>query len=103
MLITIIVFIVILGILVFVHELGHFVVARRNGIKAEEFGFGFPPRIFGIQFLQGKDKQRVSEIESVEVKTMDIKIGKEEIIQETITEKIHTSEKMMPIKKWRII
>ena len=103
MLVTIIVFIVILGILVFVHELGHFVVARRNGIKAEEFGFGFPPRIFGIQFLQGRDKQRVSGIESVEVKTMDIKIGKEEIIQETITEKIHTSEKMMPIKKWRII
>lgn len=45
---TLLVFIVILGILVFVHELGHFVVARRNGIKAEEFGFGFPPRIFGV-------------------------------------------------------
>jgi regulator of sigma E protease len=44
---TIIVFILILGVLVFVHELGHFLVARRNGIKAEEFGFGFPPRIFG--------------------------------------------------------
>ena len=45
---AIIIFIVILGVLVFVHELGHFVVARRNGIKAEEFGFGFPPRIFGF-------------------------------------------------------
>src|SRR6185369_10286084 len=45
---TLLVFIVILGILVFVHELGHFMVARRNGIKAEEFGFGFPPRIIGI-------------------------------------------------------
>ena len=44
---TVIVFIVILGILVFVHELGHFIVARRNGIKAEEFGFGFPPRAIG--------------------------------------------------------
>lgn len=31
--------------LVFVHELGHFLVARMNGIKADEFGFGFPPRI----------------------------------------------------------
>lgn len=103
MLTTIIVFIIILGVLVFVHELGHFVVARRNGIKAEEFGFGFPPRILGIQFMQGKDKQKVSEIESVEIQTSDIKIGKEEIIQETITEKIHNSEKMMPVKKWRII
>ena len=46
---TAIIFIITLGVLIFVHELGHFVVARRNGIKAEEFGFGFPPRIFGIQ------------------------------------------------------
>jgi regulator of sigma E protease len=45
---TILVFIVILGFLVFIHELGHFLVARRNGIKAEEFGFGFPPRAVGI-------------------------------------------------------
>lgn len=44
---TVIVFILILGLLIFVHELGHFLVARRNGIKAEEFGFGFPPRMFG--------------------------------------------------------
>jgi regulator of sigma E protease len=29
--------------LVVVHELGHFIVARRNGVKAEEFGIGFPP------------------------------------------------------------
>ena len=40
-------FIIILGILVFVHELGHFVVARWSGVAVEEFGFGFPPRIFG--------------------------------------------------------
>ena len=103
MLTTIIVFIIILGILVFVHELGHFIVARRNGIRAEEFGFGFPPRIVGIQFLEGKEKQKVSEVESVEVKAMDVKVGKDEIIQEVITEKIHTSEKMLPVKKWRII
>lgn len=45
---TIIVFIIILGLLIFVHELGHFLVARRNGVKADEFGFGFPPRIFGF-------------------------------------------------------
>ena len=33
--------------LVIVHELGHFVVAKKNGIWVEEFGFGLPPRIFG--------------------------------------------------------
>ncbi len=44
---AIFIFILILGFLVFVHELGHFLVAIRNGIKADEFGFGFPPRVFG--------------------------------------------------------
>lgn len=48
MFLTIITFIIILGILVFAHELGHFLVARKLGVKAEEFGFGFPPRIFGF-------------------------------------------------------
>jgi len=46
---TILAFIIILGLLVFVHELGHFLVAKKLGIKVEEFGFGFPPRIFGIK------------------------------------------------------
>ncbi len=37
-------FIIILSILVFVHELGHFLVAKRAGITVEEFAIGFPPR-----------------------------------------------------------
>lgn len=37
------------GLLVFVHELGHFATAKWSGIRVEEFGFGFPPRIFGIK------------------------------------------------------
>ncbi len=45
---TAIIFILVLSILVFVHEFGHFWVAKRLGVKAEEFGFGFPPRIFGF-------------------------------------------------------
>ncbi|MEK9129895.1 MAG: RIP metalloprotease RseP [Patescibacteria group bacterium] len=49
MLLTIIVFILILGLLVFVHEFGHFFVARKLGVGVEEFGLGFPPRIFGIK------------------------------------------------------
>lgn len=42
----IIVFILILSILILVHELGHFIAAKKNGVKVEEFGLGFPPRIF---------------------------------------------------------
>ena len=49
MLITILAFIVVLSVLVLIHELGHFLVAKKLGIKVEEFGFGFPPRLFGIR------------------------------------------------------
>lgn len=49
MITTIIVFIVVLGILVFVHELGHFTMAKIFGVGVEEFGFGFPPRLYGLK------------------------------------------------------
>lgn len=48
MLLTIVIFILVLSVLVFAHELGHFMTARRLGVKAEEFGFGFPPRALGV-------------------------------------------------------
>ncbi len=55
MLLTIVVFVLVLSILVFAHELGHFFTARRFGVKAEEFGFGFPPRGIGVyKNKQGK-------------------------------------------------
>lgn len=45
---TVAAFIGILVVLVLVHELGHFVVAKRAGITVEEFGIGFPPRIGSV-------------------------------------------------------
>ncbi len=44
--INLLIFAAILGVLVFVHELGHFAVAKRLGIPVLEFGFGFPPRVW---------------------------------------------------------
>lgn len=44
--ITAIIFIIVLSVIVFAHELGHFVMAKRAGMKVEEFGFGFPPRVW---------------------------------------------------------
>ncbi len=44
---TVILFIVVLSLLVFVHELGHFWTAKKMGMDVEEFGFGFPPRAWG--------------------------------------------------------
>ncbi|HLG91265.1 MAG TPA: M50 family metallopeptidase [Candidatus Saccharimonadales bacterium] len=52
------IFLFILGLLLFtslviVHEWGHFFVARRNGVKVEEFGLGLPPRAWGKKLKSG--------------------------------------------------
>ncbi len=47
---SIIRFIIILSILVFVHELGHFAIAKFSGIKVREFGLGFPPKLIGKRY-----------------------------------------------------
>lgn len=44
---TLVIFIAVLAVLVLSHEFGHFVSARKSGMKVYEFGFGFPPRAFG--------------------------------------------------------
>ncbi len=44
---SIIIFIVILLVLVVSHEFGHFIVAKKSGIRVDEFSFGFPPKIYG--------------------------------------------------------
>ena len=44
---SILVFLLVLSILILVHELGHFLVAKHFGVMIEEFGFGLPPRLFG--------------------------------------------------------
>jgi len=45
MLLSAVAFVLVFGLIVLVHEAGHFVMARRAGIKVLEFGFGYPPRI----------------------------------------------------------
>lgn len=43
---TIIIFILIIAVLILAHEFGHFIVAKKAGMKVEEFGIGFPPKLF---------------------------------------------------------
>lgn len=50
MMTTILAFIVVLGILIFVHELGHFVMAKWIGIRVERFSLGFGPKIVGYTY-----------------------------------------------------
>ncbi|MDQ3098457.1 MAG: M50 family metallopeptidase [bacterium] len=55
-------FIIILLVLVVLHEFGHFIAAKRSGVRVEEFGFGLPPRVFGRKFGKkpepGKEDER---------------------------------------------
>jgi len=54
MVLTIVSFLLLLGTLMFFHELGHYLAARRNGIEVEEFGvFGFPPRLIKLFTYDG--------------------------------------------------
>lgn len=47
---TALIFIGLLLALVLVHEWGHFIAAKRAGCNVEEFGFGFPPRLFAVMY-----------------------------------------------------
>lgn len=46
---TILIFLAVLFVLILVHEWGHFIVAKKTGMRVDEFGIGFPPRLFGIK------------------------------------------------------
>lgn len=60
MILTIITFIIVLGILIIVHEFGHFIVAKKVGVKVLEFAIGFPPRI--AHFKKGETKYAINAI-----------------------------------------
>jgi regulator of sigma E protease len=47
--VSILAFALLLGFMVFIHELGHFTIAKLAGIKVEEFGIGFPPRLVAVR------------------------------------------------------
>lgn len=49
---SIILFIAVLAILILAHEFGHFIVAKKSGMRVDEFGIGFPPRI--LKFKRGE-------------------------------------------------
>lgn len=49
MLTSIVAAVIILGLLILVHEAGHFVVAKRCGVRVLRFSIGYPPKLFGIR------------------------------------------------------
>lgn len=49
MLIALVSFLAVIAVVIIAHELGHFVTAKASGVRVDEFGLGFPPRLFGIK------------------------------------------------------
>jgi regulator of sigma E protease len=92
-LITVVLFLAILGILVVIHELGHFVTARLAGVRVLEFGLGFPPRakvlrskgetlytlnwlpIGGFVKLEGEDGTDANDPRSFSAQRLPTKLG----------------------------
>ena len=58
MMITILSFVAVLGVLIFIHELGHFLAARHVGVRVEAFSIGFPPTAWGKKI--GETEYRIS-------------------------------------------
>lgn len=54
---AVIAFLVVLSVLILIHEAGHYFAARIFGVKADEFGYGFPPRLIGFVKVDGKWKR----------------------------------------------
>ena len=46
---TLVYFLIVIGILVFVHEFGHFIMAKRAGVRVEKFSLGMGPKLFGYK------------------------------------------------------
>jgi len=57
---TLVYFLIVIGVLVFVHELGHFIVAKRNGVRVEKFSLGMGPKIPGLGFKKGETEYVIS-------------------------------------------
>ena len=56
--ITVLAFAFVIGVLVFVHELGHFLAARRIGVRVLKFSLGFGPRVIGFTLRKARTRIR---------------------------------------------
>lgn len=57
---SIILFIIVLAVLILAHEFGHFIIAKKSGMRVDEFGIGFPPRL--LKFKKGETVYSVNAI-----------------------------------------
>jgi|GEM_PF-121642 regulator of sigma E protease len=85
-----------LSLIILVHEAGHFLFAKLAGIRVLEFGFGFPPRMFGALKRHGRRVERESIEESVRETVTDTAHGEvTEIVHE-----VREIDEVVPTAKW---
>ena len=71
-LINLLLFIVILGVIVFVHEFGHFIVAKLFGVHVYEFSLGMGPKIWGTKPKKGRKKKNAKEFVPFNIRAFPI-------------------------------
>jgi len=104
MLVTIIIFLVLLSILVLAHEWGHFFTARRFGVGAEEFGLGFPPRVFGWQIWRERKIKKIIESENIKLELDSAPLlDGSEVIKETIIDEKREVDEISWVRRFRFI
>lgn len=95
MLITIVVFTVVLSLMVFVHELGHFAMARKFKVRVDEFGLGLPPRIFGLRRNKEKRREKILKKEEIAVNISETDFA----VKETVTDRIQEADQIIETEK----
>ena len=54
--ITLLILFIMLGLIISIHEFGHFIAAKKSGVHVDEFSIGMGPRLFGTKKVKGKTR-----------------------------------------------
>ena len=101
MILTLVTFAIILSLLVFVHELGHFLTAIKFGVRVDEFGFGLPPRLVGLQIEKSSNATLVTGQEKIIATAQTESVVGETLIEETVITSLSVAETAPSTKKVR--
>ena len=101
---TVLAFIILIGVLVFIHELGHFLAARWTGMRAEVFAVGMGPRILGYNkhtgFTFGKLDEGIDLGDHTDYRISAFPIGGYVKIAGMVDESMDTKFAQEPPKPW---
>ena len=99
MIYSILAFIVLIGVIVFVHELGHYLAARSTGMRVEKFSVGFPPRFLSFTSMPGVWDFRIFFLNKKIKYLSAIEYAKNQGLKYTISEKTNKKTKKKELEK----